>query len=76
MGFSQGEVVLLGVDVMLCWFFITTGACMLTCPHTLSLPQVREELSFAITQPILFPERFEALGMATAAVSACLCHAL
>ncbi len=31
--------------------------------------QVREELSFSITQPILHPDRFEELGMQTAAVS-------
>jgi hypothetical protein len=30
--------------------------------------QVRDELSFAICQPILHPERFEALGLAAATV--------
>ncbi len=32
----------------------------------LSARQVREELSFAVTQPILTPERFEALGLPAA----------
>ncbi|KAL6749669.1 P-loop containing nucleoside triphosphate hydrolase protein [Haematococcus lacustris] len=31
-----------------------------------SLDEVREELSFSITQPIMYPERFEAMGMAAA----------
>ena len=40
-----------------------TGLDLLPLPS----PQIREELSFSITQPIKHPERFEAMGLASAA---------